>query len=148
MSTQLWKPSDTSEMAITRLQRDLALDSYSSLHVWSINNPGLFWSRAWDDCEIIGHKGSEFYTPSEDFISARFFSDATLNVAENLLSNGDDAAIAIVSILEDGTRNEITWGNLRTQVAATTAAMKAAGVVKGDRVVAWVPNVTETIIFA
>lgn len=148
MSTPLWQPSDTKDMAVTRLERELGFDSYSELHTWSIENPGEFWSRAWDDCHIIGNKGSQFYTPGIDFISAAFFNDATLNVAENLLSNGRDGDIAIVSILEDGTRNEITWKQLRSQVGATTAAMKAVGVVKGDRVVAWAPNVTETIIFA
>jgi len=148
MSTELWRPHDTSEMAVTRLQNLLGLDSYSELHAWSIENPGQFWSRAWDDCEIIGEKGGNFYTPGADFISSHFFSDATLNVAQNLLSKGKDGDIAIVSILEDGARKEITWSELRAQVGATTAAMKAAGIVKGDRVVAWVPNVTETIIYA
>lgn len=148
MSTPLWQPHDTSGTAVARLQADLGLDSYAELHKWSIQNPGLFWSRAWDDCQIIGNKGSNFYSPGKDFISSRFFSDATLNVAENLLSKGRDSDTAIVSILEDGTRTETTWGDLRAQVAATTAAMKSAGIVKGDRVVAWVPNVTETIIYA
>ena len=148
MSTELWRPRDTSDTAITRLQSDLSLNSYSELHSWSIDNPGLFWSRAWDDCEIIGEKGGNFYSPGADFISSHFFSDATLNVAQNLLSKGRDGDVAIVSILEDGTRAETTWGDLRAKVGATTAAMKAAGVVKGDRVVAWVPNVTETIIYA
>ena len=148
MITELWKPQDTSDMAITRLQSDLGFNSYAELHAWSVGNPGLFWSRAWDDCDIIGNKGAQFYTPGKDFISASFFSDATLNVAENLLSKGIDSEIAIVSILEDGVRSELTWGDLREQVAATTAALKVAGVVSGDRVVAWVPNVSETIIFA
>ena len=148
MSTELWRPHDTNEMAITRLQNFLGLDSYAELHAWSIENPGLFWSRAWDDCQIIGNKGSNFYSPGKDFISSHFFSDATLNVAENLLSKGKDGDVAIVSILEDGTRKEITWAELRAQVGATTAAMKAAGIVKGDRVAAWVPNVPETIIYA
>ena len=135
-------------MAVKRLERELGFDSYAELHDWSIENPGEFWSRAWDDCRIIGNKGSQFYTPGIDFISSTFFNDATLNVAENLLSKGRDGDIAIVSILEDGRRNEITWKQLRSQVGATTAAMKAVGVVKGDRVVAWAPNVAETIIFA
>ena len=148
MSTELWRPHDTSGAAVARLQADLDLNSYAELHKWSIENPGLFWSRAWDDCQIIGDKGSDFYSPGKDFISSRFFSDATLNVAENLLYKGQDGDTAIVSILEDGTRTETTWGDLRAQVAATTAAMKSAGIVKGDRVVAWVPNVTETIIYA
>ena len=148
MSTELWRPHNTSDTAIARLQSDLSLNSYSELHSWSIDHPGLFWARAWDDCQIIGNKGSNFYSPGKDFISSRFFSDATLNVAENLLSKGRDGDVAIVSILEDGTRAETTWGDLRAKVGATTAAMKASGIVKGDRVVAWVPNVTETIIFA
>lgn len=148
MTTQLWQPPDTSGMAITRLQSDLGFGSYAELHAWSIENPGLFWSRAWDDCGIIGEKGAQFYMPGKDFISARFFSDATLNVAQNLLSKGEATEVAIVSILEDGVRSELTWSNLREQVAATTAALKAAGVVTGDRVAAWVPNVSETIIFA
>jgi acetoacetyl-CoA synthetase len=53
----------------------------------------------------------------------------------------------IVSILETGVRSEITWAELRIKVAATAAAMRAEGVVAGDRVVAWVPNVTEAIIY-
>jgi len=148
MSTELWRPHDTSDTAVARLQKELGLNSYTELHKWSIENPGLFWSRAWDDCQIIGNKGSNFYSLGEDFISSRFFSDATLNVAENLLYKGRDGDTAIVSILEDGTRTETTWGQLRAQVGATTAAMKSAGIVKGDRIAAWVPNVTETIIYA
>lgn len=148
MNTPLWRPSNISEMAVIRLERDLGFHSYSELHTWSVENPGDFWSRAWDDCHIIGNKGSQFFTPGKDFISTTFFSDATLNVAENLLSKGRDGDIAIVSILEDGTRSHLTWGQLRSQVGATTAAMKAVGVVRGDCVVAWAPNVAETIIFA
>ena len=148
MNTRLWEPKNTQATAIALLQGDLGFTSYDQLHTWSIENPGLFWSRAWDDCQIIGHKGTEFYAPGKDFISAKFFSAATLNVTENLLAKGDDAGIAIISILEDGGRSEITWGQLRAQVAATTAAMKAAGVGMGDRVVAWAPNVSETIIYA
>ena len=126
MSTPLWQPHDTSGTAVARLQADLDLNSYAELHKWSIENPGLFWSRAWDDCQIIGNKGSDFYSPGKDFISSRFFSDATLNVAENLLSKGRDGDVAIVSILEDGTRTETTWGDLRAQVGATTAAIHKA----------------------
>ena len=148
MNTKLWEPKNTQGFAISLLQQDLGYTSYDQLHTWSIENPGLFWSRAWDDCQIIGHKGSDFYAPGKDFISAKFFSGATLNVTENLLAKGDEDGIAIISLLEDGGRNEITWAQLRAQVGATTAAMKAAGVVTGDRVVAWVPNVTEAIIYA
>jgi acetoacetyl-CoA synthetase len=148
MSQELWKPTLTGTTALERLQSDKGFDSYSALHQWSVKNPGQFWSRAWDDNSVIGSKGSVFYKEGADFISSQFFPEARLNVAENLLAHGDPDQIAIVSILETGVRSEITWAELRIKVAATAAAMRAAGVVSGDRVVAWVPNVTETIIYA
>jgi len=147
MSQELWKPTLTGTTALEKLQSDKGFETYSSLHQWSVNNPGEFWSRAWDDNEVIGSKGTIFYTQGEDFLSSKFFPQAKLNVAENLLAHGDADEVAIVSILETGVRSEITWAELRIKVAATAAAMRAEGVVAGDRVVAWVPNVTEAIIY-
>ena len=148
MNQKLWEPHLTGVTAVEKLQHAKGFNSYAELHSWSIKNPGEFWSRAWDDLEIAGSKGAEFYTEGKDFISSKFFTQARLNVAENLLAKGKDSDVAIVSIVEDGTRTEITWSDLRIKVAATAAAMRAEGVVPGDRVVAWVPNVTETIIYA
>jgi len=148
MSQELWKPALNGTTALERLQSDKGFDSYSSLHQWSVNNPGDFWSRAWDDNSVIGSKGSIYFTEGADFISSQFFPQARLNVAENLLAHGDPDQVAIVSILETGVRSEITWAELRIKVAATAAAMRAEGVIAGDRVVAWVPNVTEAIVYA
>ena len=147
MSQELWKPTLNGTTALEKLQSDKGFESYSSLHQWSVKNPGEFWSRAWDDNSVIGSKGSIFYKEGADFISSQFFPQARLNVAENLLAHGDPDQVAMVSILETGVRSEITWAELRIKVAATAAAMRAEGVATGDRVVAWVPNVTETIIY-
>ncbi len=148
MNQKLWQPVLNGMTAIEKLQSEHGFDSYSKLHDWSIKNPGEFWAKAWDDCEVIGEKGSQYYQEGSDFISSSFFVDGKLNVAQNLLAKGDANAIAIVSLLEDGTRSEITWEQLRIKVAATAAAMRAEGLVAGDRVVAWVPNITEVIIYA
>ena len=148
MNQKLWQPTLTGMTAIEKLQAELGFDSYAKLHDWSIKNPGQFWAKAWDDCEVIGAKGELFYKPGADFISSKFFPEGKLNVAENLLAKGENKSVAIVSILEDGTRSEITWEQLRLKVAATAAAMRAEGVVMGDRVVAWVPNLIEVVIFA
>ena len=147
MIEKLWEPTLRGDTAIEKLQSDKGFDSYSSLHEWSVKNPGEFWSRAWDDNHLIGEKGSTFYRPGNDFISSHFFPEARLNVAENLLAHGDADAVAIVSILENGERSEVTWSELRILVSATAAAMRAEGVVTGDRVVAWVPNITEAVIY-
>ena len=148
MSQELWKPTLNGTTALEKLQSDKGYESYSALQQWSVNNPGEFWSRAWDDNSVIGSKGSIFYKEGADFISSQFFPEARLNVAENLLAHGEPDQVAIVSILETGVRSEITWAELRIKVAATAAAMRAEGVVSGDRVVAWVPNVIETVIYA
>ena len=148
MSQELWKPTLNGTTALEKLQSDKGYESYSALHQWSVNNPGEFWSRAWDDNSVIGSKGSIYFTEGADFISSQFFPQARLNVAENLLAHGDPDQVAIVSILETGVRSEITWADLRIKVAATAAAMRAEGVIAGDRVVAWVPNVTEAIVYA
>jgi acetoacetyl-CoA synthetase len=148
MNQKLWEPHLSGDSAVEKLQAEKGFTSYQELHAWSIENPGEFWSKAWDDLEVVGSKGSIFYTKGKDFISSTFFSQARLNVAQNLLAKGEDTDVAIVSILEDGTRSEITWAKLRIKVAATAAAMRAEGVVAGDRVVAWVPNITETIVYA
>lgn len=148
MTSPLWQPHLTGTSAVERLQVKVGVQSYSQLHQWSITDPGAFWSQAWDDCAIIGEKGTQFYLVGSDFISSKFFADAKINVAENLLSKGEDDEIAIVTIAEDGQREEISWLALRNKVAATTAAMRAEGIVAGDRVAAWVPNVAETIFYA
>ena len=147
MIQKLWEPTLNGDTAIEKLQTEKGFDTYAALHRWSVKNPGEFWSRAWDDNHVIGVKGATPYVQGTDFISSRFFPEARLNVAENLLAHGDADQVAIVSILETGVRTEITWAELRIKVAATAAAMRAEGVVAGDRVVAWVPNVTETIIY-
>jgi len=147
MSQRLWQPSLSGTTAIEKLQREHGFESYSELHDWSIKNPGEFWAKAWDDCGVLGVKGEQFYSKGKDFISSKFFPDGKLNVAQNLLAKGENKSVAIVSIAEDGTRSEITWEELRIKVAATAAAMWAEGIVTGDRVVAWVPNITEVIIY-
>ncbi|MEI9907761.1 MAG: acetoacetate--CoA ligase [Actinomycetota bacterium] len=153
---KIWQPSAESiaTSALTTLSKEVSqsigreIASYDELHRWSIENPGDFWSRVWDDTQIIGDKGKLFYREGKDFISSEFFLDAKLNVAENLLAKGLDSDVAIVSLLEDGQRTEITWKELRRQVAAVRGALLAEGIVAGDHVVAWVPNVSEVIIFA
>ncbi|MBU6242791.1 MAG: acetoacetate--CoA ligase [Acidobacteria bacterium] len=155
MSNFLWSPS-TSSIAtnpITKLSEwvskstSKSIENFSDLHTWSIENPGEFWARVWDESEIIGHKGVNYYSPAPYFPDAKFFSDATVNTAENLLAKGEDNEIAIIAILEDGERTELTWGALRERVNATAAAMRSENVKVGDCVVAWTPNVIETVIF-
>lgn len=155
MSTPLWspKPEAIAASSLTRLSAkasaiaDRDLSKYSDLHNWSITEIGDFWNLVWDDAQIIGDKGEVAYQPGATFIDAQFFPGAQINVTENIINRGHDDKMAIVEILEDGTRSEITWRELRIRVAATTAALRAEGIKTGDRVCAWTPNVTEVMIY-
>ena len=142
---ELFKPSNPESSALGKLEREKGTD-YWGLHKWSVENPGEFWSRAWDDLGLIGTKGDVNYAPAERFIDAKFFPNGSINVAENLLAHGK--GVAMIGILEDGTRTEITYEELRIKSAAVAAAMREMGIVAGDRVVAWVPNVPEVMIYA
>lgn len=148
MNQPLWTPTQPGETYLGQLQIKKGLPSYEELHRWSIENVGEFWSEAWDELGIIGDKGDLYFQPGVDFISSKFFPFGRLNIAENLLARGKAEDIAIVSILEDGSRTEISWRQLRTLVGATAAAMRATGLTTGDRVAAWSPNISEVVIFA
>ena len=141
----LYKPKNPQDTAFGNLERERDTD-YWGLHKWSVENPGEFWSRAWDDLGLVGEKGAINYQSADRFIDAKFFPSASINVAENLLAHGD--GVAIVGILEDGARTEITYDELREKSAAVAAAMRDLGITAGDRVVAWVPNVPEVMIYA
>ena len=120
--------------------------SFRELHLWSIENPGDFWREAWEDLGIVGVRG-ERTTHGGGFEATEWFPDARLNVVDTLLA-GDSSFEALVSHAEDSPRRSLSRSELREHVAACAAALRASGVQVGDRVVAWTPNVVETVIFA
>ena len=153
-STPLWQPT-AQQVAATNLDRfrrdvehrhGVALANSTELHRWSIANLGPFWSTVWDAVGVVGDQGQRPIT-SGDIRSTRFFPDAQLNAAETLLRGpADGTATAIEFYREDGLQRRLTWNELREEVAATAAALRAEGVSCGDRVAAWMANCPETMI--
>lgn len=142
----LWTPS-TDRAAGTRMadlvRRAGVADSHE-LHRWSVTDPSAFWDLVWDDTGVIGDRGS-----APAFDGDRFFADARLSYAENLLGHAPDpGAPAVVDVDEAGNDRITSWAALTATVAATAAALRADGVQVGDRVAAWLPNVTETMVVA
>ena len=156
MVAPLWTPAPEQIEAtnIDRFRRHIeaargvSLADTAELHRWSIEHLDEFWSEVWDAVGMIGEKGSTAFLPGSDMASARFFPEASLNVAENLLDGKDQPhdAAAIEFKREDGLRRTLTWADLRSEVAAVAAALRAMGIEPGDRVVAWMPHVPETVI--
>ncbi|MDA4847585.1 acetoacetate--CoA ligase [Hoeflea poritis] len=148
----LWTPSDemveaanmTSFARFCSERSGSDLSGYEALHRWSVENRADFWSALWDFCGVKGRKGDVLLENGDAMPGARFFPEATLNFAENLLSRtGDDAAMLFRG--EDKVRSSMSWNELHALVSRLQQAMRALGVGKGDRVAAMMPNLPETV---
>ena len=151
----LWQPSqiliDQSQMTEFRSYVNASIDQnlpdYHQLYQWSVANIADFWLHFWDFCEVrASNKGNTILTDANEMIGARFFPDARLNFAENLLSKGFDADEAIVFISEDNTTIRLSYEDLKSQVASLASYLKNMGIKKGDKVAAYLPNTEKTII--
>jgi acetoacetyl-CoA synthetase len=117
---------------------------YDGLHRWSIEQPDEFWKSIWEFGGVIGEPGDTVYEPGDDMRTARFFPDATLNFAENLLRRSDQGE-AIVALGEDGRCRRVSWQELNIETGAFCAWLDEVGLEAGDRVVAVLPNIAETV---
>jgi acetoacetyl-CoA synthetase len=150
----LWTPSDARQ-ASSNLRRfadglsaryGLAFADYEAIHAFSVSRPEVFWNELWDFCGVIaGTRGQRVLADGGKMPGARFFPDARLNYAENLLRRNDDGE-ALVFRGEDKVERRMSWRELNAAVARMHRALAAAGVGAGDRVAAIVPNMPETIV--
>ena len=121
------------------------LQSQRALHQASVTHIAEFWEAIWDFTGVIGERGERSLIHKGAMIDAQFFPDARLNFAENLLRRRDEAE-AIVYANEEGTLRRLSYEELYDRVGRLQRAMKAAGVKRGDRVAAYLPNLPEAII--
>ena len=114
---------------------------------WSVADPPRFWRAMYEWLGIVGDPGERDVEPGPELRDWRFLPDARINIAENLLAPRAGAGeVAVFARREDGRSRDLTWDELRSEVAAVAAALRAAGVEPGDRVAAWMPHVPETVI--
>ncbi|MBC8370832.1 MAG: acetoacetate--CoA ligase [Planctomycetes bacterium] len=152
MSKAIWCPSDTaiekSQMAEFAKQAGVIAHAadvdYQQLWQWSVDNRQQFWQEIWEYCNVIGENNGPALT-SDTMPGAQWFPQAQLNFAENLLQRRDNAE-ALVFIAEDGSRRALTFAQLVNRVRCMRHSLQQAGVVAGDRVAAFLPNVPEAII--
>jgi len=124
----------------------LDIKDYFSLYEWSVNNIEKFWSLFWDFSGIIySEKFTDVVDDLNKFPGARWFLNAKLNYAENLLRFKDDKP-SFVHIKENGERREISYKELYEVVSLLHQALKKIGIKKGDRIVGYIPNIPETPI--
>jgi acetoacetyl-CoA synthetase len=150
----IWSPSPervqnarlTRFMQFVRERHQAPVGDYPSLHRWSVEYPEKFWTALWDFCEVRSEcRASQVLVDGNRLPGAKWFVDARLNYAENLLRLDGDAP-AIVFRNERGQRRVLSWRELRVEVARIADGLREQGVVEGDRVAAYLPNVPETVI--
>jgi acetoacetyl-CoA synthetase len=144
----MWQPS-AERCAAANLtafagQAKLPAD-YAELQRWSIQQPAEFWALLWDFAAVRGVKGERILLDGARMPGAQWFPDARLNYAENLLRRRDDA-VALVFRGEEKISRRMSYGELYLRVARLAAALRAEGIVAGDVVAAYMPNLPETLI--
>ena len=150
----LWRPSDqairdsrlTAYTAWLERERGLSFDSYGELWEWSVSKPEDFWQSIWDRFGVISSGSPTAVVDRMEMPGASWFEGASVNYAEHIFRDRDEASVAIISASEARPMEETTWGDLRRQVAAAAAGMKSLGIAQGDRVAGYVPNTPETIV--
>jgi hypothetical protein len=150
----IWQPS-AERVAGTNLTRFAAaaearwgirLPDQNALWRWSTGEMEQFWLSVWDFCDIVAERrGERVLIDGDRMPGARFFPDARLNFAENLLRRRDDGP-AIFFRAEDRPIRRISWAELYAQVSRLARAFRAEGLGPGDRVAAYMPNVPETVV--
>jgi acetoacetyl-CoA synthetase len=113
-----------------------------------VAEPGEFWDSVWQYFEVLGDRGDGPALADAVMPGAAWFPGATLNYARNALraARTDPDRLAVVPYAEQGRGDSLTYAQLEAEVARVAAGLRALGVTKGDRVVALLPNVTETVV--
>jgi acetoacetyl-CoA synthetase len=143
----LWSPTEAAiaDSRLDRFRRRTGHADYASLHRWSVQSPDEFWSALWDEAAIVGERGDVVAESLDRMPGTRWFPNARLNFAENLLQRRDDG-VALIYRDESGRRETLSFAALRLRVACVAAHLRDIGIAAGDRVAAIVPNRIETVI--
>jgi acetoacetyl-CoA synthetase len=154
MTKPVWTPSPERQrdthmatfMEAARLASNEPLPDYDALHAWSVRDREAFWALFWSYAGIHAHTHYErVLSNGERMPGAQWFPGARLNFAENLLKkSGPEPALIFCD--ERGNREEISWDELRRQVACAATALTGWGVVAGDRVAGFLPNRPEAVV--
>jgi acetoacetyl-CoA synthetase len=143
----LWQPNPLTvgDTRMAQFIQAMGQGSYGDTWQWSVDQPEIFWSKIWYFCGAVGEKGTQIVLDADKMPGARWFPEARLNYAENLLQRRDDGE-ALVFWGEDKVKRRMSRSELYAEVARFQQFLVAAGVGEGDRVAGYLPNLPETLI--
>ena len=142
----LWTPAPerAAQTLLARFMERAGKKNYAELHRWSVEQGEEFWNLCWDFCTVAGAKGPRTLVDGERMPGARWFPEGRLNFAQNLLRARDES-LAISFWGEDRVKKRLSRRELYGLVSRIAQALRAAGVVKGDRIAGYLPNLPEAI---
>jgi acetoacetyl-CoA synthetase len=151
----LWKPPEDARerfelgryLKWLQAERGLDFPGYDELWRWSVTDLEGFWSSIWEFFEIRAHAPYECVLRSRGIPDVEWFPGARLNFAEHMVGRDEDVdLVAVVARSQSREPFEVTFGELREQVARARAGLQRLGVGPGDRVVGYVPNIPEALV--
>ena len=161
MTGPMWTPSPE-RIAQANMSAFLRLagvgQTYDELYHWSVMHPERFWSLMWEFADVIAEErgdgkaqwdevivGLDRMAPPDPDLGPKWFTGSRLNFAENLLRYRDSQE-ALVAWNETGRQRSLTYAGLYLEVAKVASAMRAHGIVQGDRIAGFIPNIPEALI--
>ncbi|HQR54602.1 MAG TPA: acetoacetate--CoA ligase [Burkholderiaceae bacterium] len=150
----LWRPAParierahiTAFLRWLERERGLMFADYEALWHWSVTDLEGFWDALWHFLDLRASRPYDRVLGARSMPGAEWFVGARLNIVDQAFRHATDVRPAIVAGDESGALREVAWTELRDQVAALAASLRTLGVVPGDRVVAILPNVPQTIV--
>ena len=144
-----WLAGHGIDLAAPGADPDSAAAAYQGLWRWSVDRPGEFWASVWEYFDVLGYR-----PPGEPVLTegtmpgVHWFPGAALNYARNALRTAitDPDRLAVVFDSERGRAGSLSYGQLGAEVTRVAAGLRDLGVRKGDRVVAFLPNIPETVV--
>lgn len=150
----LWTPTETQIersnlhefIYLVNEKHGLAISNYPELYQWSLDHTENFWAALWDFAPMVySQPYTQVLKANKNMLGSRWFLDAELNYAENLLQHRTDE-IAIYFQNESGDKQHISFNQLHQRVASLSAHLQELGIKPGDVVAGVLPNIPETII--
>ena len=147
MPEVLWEPSpERKECAtLTRYMRERGFEDYGSLWAWSASELDEFWGSIWEFFDVRSDAPYQSVLGSRRMPGAEWFPGARVNYAEHIFRGKVPGDVAIRHASELRELGEMTWGQLERLTAGIAGGLRQLGVQRGDRVVAYMPNIPETI---
>ncbi|MEY4883130.1 MAG: hypothetical protein RIS34_984 [Pseudomonadota bacterium] len=152
--TPLWQPSQQ-QIEASRLhhfqawlksKNGLEFSDYEAMWQWSVDEQTTFWQCIWDYFDVHADGTCLPVLGSTQMPGAQWFPNANLNYTEHVFLRATHERPALIARREDRSTYEVSWAALKREVGALAATLRRLGIVRGDRVVSYMPNRPETVV--